>query len=194
MDWWFLGVLPLLWIICGVYWVARQYPGYSHKRQFLSELGAVGSPTQWLSPRINNFPLGLMFIVFGVSLLGSRLSLNLIGVCIVLHGLATWMAGRFAMDADPYTKSPSMRGKLHGLAGLVMMLTLLLAPLIGCVSSSFPFVFRCLSAACLCLAFIFAAALAKAYKARGNCGLFQRLSYASQLVWLAFFALYLGNL
>ena len=59
------GLIAMVWLIIGVYIASRFYPNYDHAKQFCSELGASGSPTEKLSPRINNYPLGLLFCLFG---------------------------------------------------------------------------------------------------------------------------------
>ena len=62
------GVIATIWIFIGVYVAGRFYEGYSHSKQFCSELGATGSPTEKLSPLINNYPLGFLFCFFGLYL------------------------------------------------------------------------------------------------------------------------------
>ena len=62
----FFGLLPLAWLFIGLYIAGRLYPQYSHTKQFCSELGALGSPTQKISPIINNFPLGVIFCILGM--------------------------------------------------------------------------------------------------------------------------------
>ena len=59
------GLIATLWIFIGVYVASLFYEGYSHSKQFCSELGATGSPTEKLSPLINNYPLGFLFCFFG---------------------------------------------------------------------------------------------------------------------------------
>ena len=44
------GLIATLWIFIGVYVASLFYEGYSHCKQFCSELGATGSPTEKLSP------------------------------------------------------------------------------------------------------------------------------------------------
>ena len=48
------GLIATIWIIIGIYVTSRFYAGYSHSKQFCSELGATGSPIEKLSPLINN--------------------------------------------------------------------------------------------------------------------------------------------
>ena len=59
------GLIATIWITIGVYATSRYYDGYSHAKQFCSELGATGSPTEKLSPFINNYPLGCRLFSHG---------------------------------------------------------------------------------------------------------------------------------
>ena len=186
------GAIASLWIIVGIYVASRFYPNYSHTEQFCSELGAFGSPTQKLSPAINNYPLSLLFCAYGIYLImssGDLASLS-IGVMIVIHGLGTLVCGYFPMDADPYTQTPTNSCKIHSLAGLFMLLSLLVAPIIVIFSASFPDYLRVFSLVCIVGCFYFSYTLAKAFKARTNPGLHQRLSYGFQILWLFGFSIF----
>lgn len=59
------GMIIPFWLFLGVLVAGALNPGYSHIHQAMSELGAEGSATQFISPLINNFPLGILFIAFG---------------------------------------------------------------------------------------------------------------------------------
>lgn len=94
------GALASIWIVLGVIIASRFYPGYSHSRQFCSELGAAGSPTQRLSPAINNYPLGFLFSTFGCYILinsGDSDFSKITGAMFILHGVGTAIAGFFPM-------------------------------------------------------------------------------------------------
>jgi hypothetical protein len=67
-----------------------------------------------------------------------------------------------------------------------MILSLLLAQLIGVVSDSFSPQFRLISLLLLLLTVVFMLAMAKAFRQQTMPGLYQRLSYGCQLVWLAY--------
>ena len=92
-----MGLIASIWLVLGVFYAAKLYPNYNHSEQFCSELGAAGSPTQRFSPIINNYPLGVLFCLFGVYVfnLEPNIWLQLTGLCIVVHGLGTWVAGFF---------------------------------------------------------------------------------------------------
>ncbi|GIU46078.1 hypothetical protein TUM4438_21050 [Shewanella sairae] len=192
------GGIATIWIVVGVYIAGLFYPGYSHAKQFCSELGASGSPTQKLSPIINNYPLGILFCLFGwylVQLPNADILVSISGGLIILHGITTWVAGYFPMDADPFTNHPTFNCKVHSWAGFIMLLTLLIAPiLIVFVPSSaiIPLYFRIFSAISVILAIYYLLAMARAVKQQTNPGIYQRLSYGVQLAWLSLFSLIVG--
>ena len=125
----FAGLITPLWLALGVAIAGAMYPGYSHVDQAMSLLGTEGAPTQSLSPLINNFPLGVLFLLFGASVLlrfGNRWA-RLSGLLIMLHGLGSFATGYFACDAGCAPANPSTSQNLHNLAGLIMAFSLLLA-------------------------------------------------------------------
>lgn len=184
----YAGVLASVWLVLGVFVAGLRYEGYSHTKQFCSELGAAGSPTEKFSPLINNYPLGALFSLFGVYVMTSDSSstiMVIVGVLIVMHGLGTWVAGYFPMDADPYTETPTFSCRVHSWAGFVMLFSLLIAPALSLFDDGLPLPFKAFTVACLLGAVLFMATLAKAFKEKGNPGIHQRLSYGAQLAWLS---------
>lgn len=190
----YTGAVASIWIVLGIYIASLFYPNFSHSRQFCSELGATGSPTQKLSPAINNYPLGLLFILFGyylVSLEGASYATISIGAMIIVHGLSTWVCGFFPMDADPYTETPTTTCDIHSISGVVLLLSLIIAPAIVVFSSEYPMALRVISGVCLLGCFFFTYKLGMAFKAKTNPGLHQRLSYGFQILWLFVYSLFL---
>ncbi|WP_152087545.1 DUF998 domain-containing protein [Pseudoalteromonas sp. A25] len=191
------GLIATVWMFVGVYIAGRFYTGYSHFKQFCSELGASGSPTEKLSPLINNYPLGFLFCVFGwylVQLPNVSILVNISGWLVVVHGISTWVAGYFPMDEDPFTNNPTLSCKIHSLAGVIMLLSLIAAPILIAVSpttETIPLYFRAFSVFSVVGAVYYLFHLAKAIKAQSNAGLYQRISYGFQLVWLSVFSLVL---
>lgn len=194
------GLIASVWICVGVFIAGKLYQGYDHKKQFCSELGATGSPTQKLSPLINNYPLGALFCLFGwyvMTLPSTSWLVSLAGVMIIIHGVGTWIAGYFPMDADPFTKSPSFECKVHSWAGFIMLLSLVIAPILVLLSPSsavMPNHFKIFSAIALFAAIYYLFAMAKAVKQQSEPGIYQRLSYGFQLLWLTQFSLILADL
>ena len=192
------GLIATIWIFIGIYIASRFYPGYSHSKQFCSELGAAGSPTEKLSPLINNYPLGLLFCFFGwyVAQLPSVSSLvNIAGWLVIIHGIGTWVAGYFPMDADPFTKNPTFNCKVHSWAGFIMLLSLVIAPILITFSPTtdiIPLYFRIFSACSVIFAVYYLFAMAKAVKNQSAPGIHQRISYGFQLIWLSLFSLVLA--
>ena len=157
----YCGLLALAWIILGVFIAAKYHPKYSHKKQFCSELGAKGSPTEKLSPLINNYPLGFLFCLFGFAV--TQMEYNTIvsvltGVLIIVHGIGTWVAGYFPMDKNAYTKTPSFSCKVHSWAGFIMLLSLLIAQLLiifGSTNNLITTAFKIFSIICTLMAIFF---------------------------------------
>lgn len=191
------GLIATVWISLGVYIAAKFYPNYNHRQQFCSELGAAGSPTQTLSPLINNYPLGFIFCAFGGYLLAlpeNNWALTLSGVMIIVHGLGTWVAGFFPMDKDPYTETPSSACQIHSWAGFFMLLSLFIAPLLVAFAPETAFLptwFRLISVLAVLFSGYFLYKLAKVFKEKGAVGLYQRLSYWVQLLWLSLLSIQL---
>lgn len=191
------GLIATIWIFIGVYVAGRFYDGYDHAKQFCSELGAAGSPTEKLSPLINNYPLGFLFCFFGWYL--AQLSnvsnlVNIAGWLVIVHGIGTWVAGYFPMDADPFTKNPTFKCKVHSWAGFMMLLSLTVAPILIAISPTTDTIsqsFRIFSLCSVIGAIYYLVAMVKAVKNQTNPGIHQRLSYGFQLIWLSVFSLVL---
>lgn len=185
-----VGLFASLWLVAGVFITARHYPNYSHAKQFLSELGALQSPTQKLSPIINNFPLSFFFITFGIYLLSSS-GLIFIGYCVIFHGVGTLIAGIFPMDFGPYKKCSTMSCKVHAAAGFIMFISLLAGSTFAVFTTDFGVAFQVISAVASLFTLYFAFKLSKAFSNKDNVGLYQRLSYGCQLIWLSFLSVFL---
>ncbi|UJF20971.1 DUF998 domain-containing protein [Shewanella sp. OMA3-2] len=191
------GLIATIWIFIGVYVASRFYAGYSHSKQFCSELGATGSPTEKLSPLINNYPLGFLFCFFGwylAQLSNVSALVNVAGWLVIAHGVGTWVAGYFPMDADPFTKNPTFNCKVHSWAGFIMLLSLVVAPILIAISPTteiIPLYFRIFSLVSVMAAVYYLFAMAKAVKSQSNPGIHQRISYGFQLIWLSAFSLVL---
>jgi len=191
------GLIASIWIIFGLWIASNRYPNYSHIKQFCSELGAKGSPTEKFSPMINNYPLGILFCLFGSAVIQEdhgSIFITITGMLIIIHGIGTWVAGYFPMDADAYTKTPTFSCKVHSWAGFIMLIALLIAPILVIFSPTTQLItinFKVFSLLSIVATFYFMYTLVKAIKNKTNPGLHQRLSYGVQLCWLSFFSLIL---
>jgi len=191
------GLIATIWIFIGVYVASRFYAGYDHSKQFCSELGASGSPTEKLSPIINNYPLGFLFCFFGwylAQLSNVSILVSISGWLVIIHGIGTWIAGYFPMDADPFTKNPTFNCSVHSWAGFCMLLSLVVAPILIAISptnETIPLYFRLISIVSVIATIYFLFAMVKAVKKQSNPGTYQRISYGIQLMWLSVFSLVL---
>jgi uncharacterized membrane protein len=175
-------------MVVGIIMVARMLPGYSHLRQTMSELGAKGRPTTNIHPFINNYPIGVLFSLFGISLyLNHRDSFIILisAILIFIHGISHVITGLFPCDENVMSKKPSRTQITHSVAGLVMLLTLFSASVLWALSASAePVWFRWLSAACAVASLLFLVIMFKGV----NIGLYQRLSYGALVLWAAIFS------
>jgi len=192
------GLISTIWIVVGIYVASRFYDGYDHSKQFCSELGATGSPTEKLSPLINNYPLGFLFCFFGwyvAQLSDVSVLVNIAGWLVIVHGIGTWVAGYFPMDADPFTKNPTFNCKVHSWAGFIMLLSLLVAPILVASSPTttvIPAYFRVFSIITVIASVYYLFAMSRAFKQQSNPGTHQRISYGCQLLWLSVFSIVLS--
>jgi hypothetical protein len=172
------------------------YPGYSQIDQVMSELHAVGSPIAKIAPFINHYPLSILFVGFGFFVMSyfNNHAARLSGLLIILHGIATLSAGYFPCDVGCATDSTSTSQLLHGLSGLVIVLTLLIAPAIWVFISKHELKivwFGWLSAAAVLGQLLMMIPTIDAIATGEKVGLYQRLSYGVPLTWLFVFALVL---
>lgn len=187
----YAGMIIPVWLFVGVIIAGVMNPGYSHIDQAMSELGAQGSATHVLSPLINNFPLGILFIAFGLYLISTFKTSKLAivsGVMILIHGIGSIMAGYFSCDAGCQPASPSSSQVIHNISGLIMFVSLTVAgwlwvylgkKLLGSAAFSW------FSLICMVVALGAALMLPHAVEAGHYFGLYQRINYGVSVVWLA---------
>ena len=195
IKWGFVaGLLAPIWLLVGVVIAGSLYPGYSHLNQAMSELGAIGAPTHGVSPLINNYPLGVLFIVFGLAAFAtfhtSKLA-RLSAVLIVLHGVASFGTGYFSCDIGCGLENPSDSQKLHNLSGLVMFLTLLIANALWVYLASRVLGlkwFAWFSLVCTLGALLVLPLMGQAVEVGQGFGLYQRINYGVSILWVGVFA------
>lgn len=185
------GMAAAIWMLIGVVVVARMLPGYSHANNLLSELGAKGKPTEKIHLFINNYPIGLLFILFGGYLLADEKSTqfpHFVGVLICIHGFCHFLTGFFPCEADLgiAKTSPSKSHKVHSLSGLVMQLTLLVASgFLFFSDAKIPTWLRWFSLVSAVASILFFILMVKSFSRNYLMGLYQRLSFGSLVVWVA---------
>ena len=187
----YFGILIPFWLAIGVAVAGALYPGYSQVNQAMSELGAMGAPTHIISPLINNYPLGLLFIFFGLAVFSSfpesRLS-KLSGALIAIHGVGSISAGYFSCDFGCKPVDPSPTQLLHFASGMVMSLSLMISVIIWAYLANRLLLakkFSAFSLACFLVAALALPAMAQAMKSGVGIGLYQRINYGACVIWVA---------
>lgn len=182
------GVAAAVWMLVGVIAVARLTPDYSHAHHVMSALGAKGSAASAIHPFINNYPIGVLFAIFGgyIYSVADTALVSLTGILFVLHGVSHLVAGIFPCDEDMASGKPSPTQSIHMLSGLVMQLTLLVATGMWAFSSSVePPWFRWVSLASLIFSIAFLVLMVKAFSKNKYVGLYQRISVGALILWAA---------
>lgn len=192
----YFGLIAPIWLMVGITYSGMMYPGYNHIDQAMSELHAVGSPIERIAPFINHYPLSVLFAGFGFYVMSyfSNRAAKVSGFLILLHGVATFSAGYFPCDVGCVPETPSTSHVVHGLSGLVVLLTLLMAPAIWAFISTRELQmawFGWFSAAVLLGQILMMIPTVEAVTTGEKFGLYQRLAYSVPLTWLLVFALVL---
>ena len=172
------------------------YPNYSHVSQAMSELHAVGSPIETIAPFLNHYPLSILFVGFGwfVTSCFSTWAGKVSGYLIILHGLATVSAGYFPCDPGCGPEGSSVSHILHGLSGLVVLLTFLVVPAIWAFAAKNDLAAEWFGRFSWIVVLGQIAVLIPTVKAMSTgdyFGLYQRVAYSIPLVWLAVFSIVL---
>ena len=187
------GVVAPLWMFLGVIIVARLYPGYSHRHQVMSELGARNRATTKIHPWINNFPIGFWFVLFGVALLKLDSNNNLLfstSILMMVQGVSHWVTGLFPCDEDLGIPKPSKAQVIHNLAGLVMYFSLLVACLLWVIKQhNLHQWFTLYSAVSAAISVITLVLMLRALKTNINVGLYQRINYGVLAAWVMVLAI-----
>tara|TARA_R110002049_G_scaffold9154_9_gene47446 strand:- start:4176 stop:4754 length:579 start_codon:yes stop_codon:yes gene_type:complete len=185
-------------MVLGVSYSAAIYPGYSHVHQAMSELHAVGSPIASIAPFINHYPLAILFAGFGyfVATFFDSGMARFSGILIIAHGVATFTAGYFPCDLGCNPENTSTTQVLHGVSGLVILFTLLMAPAIWSVIAKRELQLRWfawLSTVVVLGQLLVMIPTIQAMRTGENFGVYQRLAYSIPLIWLFVFAVLLSR-
>jgi hypothetical membrane protein len=104
-------LLTAVVIIC-----ASLRPNYSHTKQFISELGARGTPNAEIMNFAGFVPAGILLAGFGVSLASIRPRRRgsvLAAMCITLFGIGIAFAGIYSCDPGCPHRDASAEATLH---------------------------------------------------------------------------------
>lgn len=166
-------------------------PGFDHMTQFISELGANGSPHAAVMNYAGFFPTGVLFLSFGVALgiavRPSRLGL-LSAALVSLFGTGVIAAGWFSCDTGCPIVGASREALLHDQISVSSFLAAIVgAGLLGLFARQRPG-WRGLWLYCLAssaLALVFLGLLGSSLESRSFTGLWQRLLLAVLFSWCA---------
>ncbi len=133
-DWiWILLIISLFADLLIPFILALFYPGYSHRKNVMSELGSEKSPVaKWYNMWLIIW--GIVFIISAIKITFSyySLSANLAiigGVLVFICGLGGVISGFFPISSDKKVETRS--DKIHGISSGLGFLALAFFPLIS---------------------------------------------------------------
>lgn len=163
-------------------------PHYSHLHQFISELGATGTPNADLMNFTGFIPAGAMIVLFGISLfhLPKHLMKGIGASLIILFGVGVVIAGSFSCDPGCPQRGGSFENSVHdGISGPAFLSATTGILLIGISFRRSAYwkslwVYSLISAS---LAYSFIFLLISSLDSRSYTGLWQRLLLATIFLW-----------
>lgn len=190
MRWLVLGGIAGPLLISLVATVAASLrPGYSHAGQFISELGATGTPNAALLNYGAFIPGGLLFVAFGIAssaLWPPTRRTRIASGLIVLFGAGVAVCGVFACDEGCPQTGGSLANLLHDRIAPLSFLCLIVAiGLLGLHFRQNPG-WRSFARGSLVtsgLGLIFLIGLGSSLASRDGTGVWQRLLVATLFLW-----------
>lgn len=166
-------------------------PDYSHVSQFMSELGATGTPNAQLMNYAAFLPGGTLLAVFGLSIaiLVSRHPLSIVASgLLTLFGAGVAAAGFFSCDPGCPQAGGSLQNLIHDRLGPLSFLSAIVA--VGLLAVHFRrlgewqsvWVYSAISSL---VAFLSLVLLASSLESRDLTGLWQRLLVGTLYTWCA---------
>jgi hypothetical membrane protein len=179
-------------------------PGYSHLRQAISELAAPGAPLALFVQYVGFIPLAIAVLLFAWNMRRHHPDTRLVTGLFFTTGLALLVAGIF--PTDEFGRRITLSGKIHAIAGIVLILSACLTPLAVALAGKRGHglrLYSLITGLLLVLLFIFlpngvSPALIQMHKTAlggffdfwyANHGLCQRLIFGVYFVWLEIYVI-----
>ena len=189
----FLPVLASLWFLITVIWGGSIYGNYSHISQFISELGATGSP---ISVYVNYFgfiptQLFILIFIFLSAIKIPKTKPNIIGLILLcVYTLSLTVAAIFPCDFECRPQTATISHKIHILSAIPAYLSGAFAILILSLGLKEWAVSKTFKNIGLVLAAVILICFVNLDDSSKSVGLVQRLLEASIFFWLILFAIH----
>lgn len=190
---------PVLWA-CSIVYCGALRPGFSHYRQYISELGERSSSTELLMRYAGFVPTGLMHLAFAAFLFGvfrGHRAAALGALLIAINGAARITAGLFPCEPGCSVPHVLASQQIHSWAATVGFVAFIAAAFVCGAwfrrdQRLHGLAFYTLATACAAL--LFAVLTTTSDAARAGTGLYERLSSGLLSLWLLVFAARLWRL
>jgi hypothetical membrane protein len=165
--------------------------GYSHKTQFISDLGATGSPNANLMNYAGFIPSGILAGLFGLSLflLLPKKMITVTGsVLVTVFGIGMVVAGIYSNDAPGFQGEGSLSNRIHDqVSGLMFLCVIAGILILGLSFRKIPswrglWIYSVLSSPISLILFI---TFINSMDSHTYTGMWQRLFLLSVFLWMA---------
>lgn len=193
--WLYAGLLAFLPHLLASIYAGTARPGFSHRTQFLSELGERGAVASSAFNYLGLLPTGLLLLVFGVGLahaFRSQRPLIATGALIAVHGVFRSVAAAFPCDLGCRPLTPTTTQLVHNAAAGLAFLSLTAAVFTAgawMLKSKRNRMWMILTYALGMSAVLFQILLI--FHHEGPTGLYQRIALGGLQLWVSLMATYL---
>jgi hypothetical membrane protein len=195
--WALAGMIAFLPHLVAVALASTRRPGFSHRVQFLSELGERGSATAFVTNYLGILPTGILLACFGFGVVmrfRADRRMVIAGALIVLHGVLRAVAALFPCDPGCRPILPTESQTIHNAAATAAFLSLTTALFVAGSWLRAKRHGRTIIVATYVLGAVAIAAQGMLVAApMGTPGLYQRLALGALQLWVALMAFHFSR-
>lgn len=196
-PWVLAGMVAFLPHLLAVILASAQRPGFSHRVQYLSELGERGSATASLTNYLGILPTGLLIACFGLGVLlrfRAQRAMAIAGGLIALRGVLRVVAALFPCDVGCRPALASASQDIHNAAATIAFVALTAAAFTAGAWLRARRHGKAIVVATYALAIVAVAAQVMLLAgAMGSPGLFQRIALGALQLWVALLAIHFAG-
>lgn len=188
------GTIGPVYFALSILILGSMFPGYNHMHDFISELGAIGSPVMDITNYFSFFAIGIFLFLYSIGIIrayqGHKIGM-IAGILLLIAGSIIPAIGLF--PCDPACINVSETGKLHNLSATVPFFFVWAALVLIAIEAWKGIIFNKKWAIVIILLTISSVSFGIAFSEfeTGYGGLLQRLAYSSALLFMLLSSIHL---
>jgi hypothetical membrane protein len=183
------GAIGPIYFALSLLILGSMFPGYNHVHDFISELGAVDSPVMSEANFLSYFVIGVFLILYSIAVFKAFANLNrnsgkIAAVLMLITGIGITTIGFF--PCDPACVNFSATGNMHEIVSTYPFYILMVSFLLLAYEGYKGYIFNKRWTIFIIIIIIITAFFGALYSEfeSGFGGLFQRIAYASSLLFM----------